>query len=238
MGNEQYATLEDLVFSRSFRHWVLDENTPDADFWTDWQSRNPDKRELIEQAKAIIYALQLNIRPLAEETIETEIGRVLEKLHEGRFGLPQEQPSRLPIARRLARSWTIAAIVAGIALFAWGLRLYWHRTHEDVLHSFLADHNSTPIVKRAGNADSTRAITLPDGSTVRLSPGSRLYYPDKLLTSTRRREVYLDGGAFFDIAHNAAYPFYVYTHSIVTKVLGTSFSISLTRVVQERRHIG
>jgi transmembrane sensor len=225
MANELYNTLEDLVFSRSFRNWVLNENAPEADFWTDWLARNPEKHPVVNQAKAIIYALQLNLRPLPEETVEREIGAVLEKLHEGRFNLPGELPLRPVATRRTVRVWTMAAIVAGIAVFAWSLRLYWHRSHEDVLQSFLAGHQTAPIVQRTGNADTTGALTLPDGSTVRLTPGSRLYYPDKLLTAGGRREVYLDGGAFFDIAHNAAHPFYVYTHSVVTKVLGTSFRI-------------
>jgi transmembrane sensor len=225
MGNELYNTLEDLVFSRSFRNWVLNEIAPEADFWTDWLARNPEKHPMVNQAKAIIYALQLNLRPLPEETVEREIGRVLEKLQEGPFSLSGEMPLRPVASRGISRIWTIAAIVAGIALFAWSLRLYWNRSREDLLQSFLAGHKTTPVIQRTGNTDSTHTLLLPDGSTVRLTPGSRLYYPEKLLTAGHRREVYLDGGAFFDIAHNAAFPFYVYTHSVVTKVLGTSFRI-------------
>jgi transmembrane sensor len=221
MGNELYNSLEDLVFSRSFRNWVLNDNTPETDFWSGWLAENPDRQEMVNQAKAIIYALQLNLRPLSEETVEREIGKVLRKVHEGHFSLPAE-PSRRP--RRITRVWRIAAVVAVVAIGAWSLRVYW--THRDVLHTFLADHKTSPVVQKMGNADSTHTLTLPDGSTVMLTPGSRLYYPEKLLTSGHRREVYLDGGAFFDIAHNAAYPFYVYTHSVLTKVLGTSFRIS------------
>jgi ferric-dicitrate binding protein FerR (iron transport regulator) len=226
MGNELYNTLEDLVFSRSFRNWVLKGNAPEADFWMDWLARNPDKQEVVNQAKAIIYALQLNLRPLPEEVVEREIVQVLEKLHEGRFGLSRELPLRPIATRRTIRVWTIAAVVAGIAIFAWSLRQYWNRGREDVLQSFLTGHQTAPIVQRKRDTDTTGVLTLPDGSTVRLTRGSRLYYPDKLLTAGHRREVYLDGGASFDIAHNATYPFYVYTHSIVTKVLGTSFRIA------------
>ena len=222
MGNELYNSLEDLVFSRSFRNWVLNENTPEADFWSGWLAENPDKQEMVNQAKAIIYALQLNLRPLPEETVEREIGKVLRKLHEGHFNLTGEQ--REQRSRKSTRVWAIAAAIAVVAIGVWSLRLF--NTHRDVLQTFLADHKTTPIVQHTGRTDSTHTLTLPDGSTVLLTPGSRLYYPEKLLTSGHRREVYLDGGGFFDIAHNAAYPFYVYTHSVVTKVLGTSFRIS------------
>jgi transmembrane sensor len=222
MGNEPYNSLEDLVFSRSFRNWVLDGNSPEADFWSGWLAKNPDKLEMVNQAKAIIYALQLNLRPLPEETVEREIDKVLRKLHEGHFSLAREQS--IQSHRKTTRAWSIAAAIAVVIISIWTL----YRTHrqKDVLQQFIADHKTAPIIQHTGITDSTRALALPDGSTVRLTPGSRLYYPERLLTSGHRREVYLDGGAFFDIAHNAAYPFYVYTHSVVTKVLGTSFRIS------------
>lgn len=226
MGNELYNSLEDLVFSRSFRNWVLNETAPEADFWMDWLTRNPDKREMVNQAKAIIYALRLNLRPLPEEAVEREIGKVIEKLQEGRYRLPGEESLEPVVFRRSRRIWTVAAAVAVLAIGIWVLRQYWIQSHEDVLHTFIASHRGAPMVQRLGKTDSAAALVLPDGSTVRLTAGSRIYYPDKLLTPGHRREVYLDGGAFFDVAHNAAYPFYVYTNSVVTKVLGTSFRIA------------
>lgn len=221
-----FKTLEDLVFSRSFRDWVLKGDTREADFWADWQARNPDMREIINQAKAIIYALQLNLRPLPEEKVDREITRVLDKLHEGRFSLAGELPLRPRISRRPAQIWTAAALLAGLVILFWGLRLYWFHERDDAFRSFVSVHKTSPIVQQTGNTDSAHSLVLPDGSTVRLTSGSHLFYPDKLLTPGGRREVYLDGDAFFEITHNADHPFYVYTHSIITKVLGTSFRIS------------
>ncbi len=228
MGKDEYNSLEDLVFSRSFRNWVLDGDTPEAGFWVSWQDQNPDKLELIHHAKAIIYALQLQIRPLSEEAVDMEIVKVLEKLRDGRISLPREIPYRPAIlSSRPARAWTLAAAAAGVCIFAWSLRLYLHR-QPDVFHSFLAVNTSTPMRQQTGSADSTHLLTLPDGSRVRLSPGSKLYYPQGLFTASHRREMFLDGSAFFDVTHDAAHPFYVYTNSIITKVLGTSFQVRTT----------
>ncbi|WP_423146367.1 FecR family protein [Rubrolithibacter danxiaensis] len=67
-------------------------------------------------------------------------------------------------------------------------------------------------------------IHLPDGSTVILSSGSKLQYPSSF-TSSSKREVNLDGGAFFDISHNPSKPFVVHTGKVQTTVLGTAFSV-------------
>src|SRR5690606_12245336 len=41
------------------------------------------------------------------------------------------------------------------------------------------------------------------------------------------REVFLEGNAFFEVASNPQKPFYVHSKHITTKVLGTSFLISI-----------
>jgi ferric-dicitrate binding protein FerR (iron transport regulator) len=66
-------------------------------------------------------------------------------------------------------------------------------------------------------------IYLTDGSTVILEKGSTLTYNPNF--NEKRREVSLEGNAFFDIAKDASRPFLVHTGDIVTKVLGTSFQI-------------
>ncbi|MEJ7831149.1 MAG: FecR domain-containing protein [Segetibacter sp.] len=67
-------------------------------------------------------------------------------------------------------------------------------------------------------------LFLPDGSTVIISAGSKLKYPSSF-DSMMKREVYLEGQAFFDISHNTAKPFIVHTGKIETTVLGTAFNI-------------
>nr|WP_242689074.1 FecR domain-containing protein [Pedobacter sp. SYSU D00535] len=66
-------------------------------------------------------------------------------------------------------------------------------------------------------------IRLPDNSTVILRPGSKIRYADSFTSS--KREVYLEGEAFFEVTKDARRPFIVRTEELITKVLGTSFSV-------------
>ncbi|MCE7040092.1 FecR family protein [Dyadobacter sp. CY312] len=68
-----------------------------------------------------------------------------------------------------------------------------------------------------------KIFDLPDGSKVTLEPGAKLFYPE--VFADRERRVYLSGDVFFEIAHDTSRPFYVHANNIVTKVLGTSFTI-------------
>lgn len=66
-------------------------------------------------------------------------------------------------------------------------------------------------------------LLLPDSTLVWLNAGSHIKY-DKAYGATRR-EVYLTGEAYFDVARNAEKPFIIHTDRIDIKVLGTSFNI-------------
>lgn len=66
-------------------------------------------------------------------------------------------------------------------------------------------------------------FTLSDGSKVVLEPGATLFYPDRF--ESDQRNVFLKGNVFFEIAHDTSRPFFVHANNIVTKVLGTSFTI-------------
>lgn len=66
-------------------------------------------------------------------------------------------------------------------------------------------------------------VWLPDSSLVTLNAGSELRYP--LHFEQNKRQVYLSGEAFFQIRHDEAAPFAVYTPLLKVSVLGTSFNV-------------
>ena len=77
---------------------------------------------------------------------------------------------------------------------------------------------------KENTSDTAQQIVLSDGSTVTLQSKSIIHYPVNFNAS--QREVFLEGTAFFKVAKNPEKPFLVYYNNIVTKVLGTSFTIT------------
>jgi transmembrane sensor len=68
-----------------------------------------------------------------------------------------------------------------------------------------------------------KEVKLPDGSKVFMNQNSRLRYANNLTGPDRA--VYLEGEAYFDVAHEEARPFVVYANNTQTQVLGTTFDI-------------
>lgn len=68
-------------------------------------------------------------------------------------------------------------------------------------------------------------LSLADGTLVWLNSGSKLIYPTAFDASNR--EVFLEGEGIFDVAHNAAKPFFVRAaNNYSVRVLGTLFNVS------------
>jgi transmembrane sensor len=67
-------------------------------------------------------------------------------------------------------------------------------------------------------------ITLNDGSRVYLNSSSTLSYPATFTSD--KREVFLEGEAFFEVIRNENRPVLIRSGNITTRVLGTSFNVN------------
>lgn len=89
-------------------------------------------------------------------------------------------------------------------------------------------------VKGAGSATAMNTLStpkggqyklvLPDGSKVWLNAASSITFPARF--SSRDRSVSITGEAYFEIANDAARPFFVKAKETEVKVLGTSFNVN------------
>jgi len=68
-----------------------------------------------------------------------------------------------------------------------------------------------------------KQLKLPDGSKVVLERNSSLRYSIEF--DVLNREVFLEGEAFFEVNPDPLKPFMVYANDVITRVLGTSFTV-------------
>jgi ferric-dicitrate binding protein FerR (iron transport regulator) len=207
---------------------VLKGDGPEAAFWTSWVANNTNKLELINQARAVIHALQQNGRILPDLTVDSEVHKVLQKLREGRLNLVREIPNRPRIGRRPPnRTWTIAAAIAAVAIICIlaGVLRHYLRTTDDFYAEFLTANPQISLHQQTAGSGSPLTLTLPDSSKVRLAAGSKLSFTEKL-GEAGHREVFLEGEALFTISPRITTPFLIYTHSTIVKAVGSSFTVN------------
>lgn len=122
------------------------------------------------------------------------------------------------------RPWRLAA--AAIVTFALLTFTYTWLNRAAVFElANISSQNNNTYLKEVTNSSSTPLkVVLPDGSEITLQNGSSIQYDSSFNNPTR--EVYLEGEAFFNVHRDVKRPFMVYAHDLVTKVLGTSFTIT------------
>ena len=127
---------------------------------------------------------------------------------------------RIKRIRKAPVQWLrYAAIMTGIAVMAGGSFLWWNYTAKQ--HAAKMDMAALKQVSLPYGAP--EKTILPDGSTVWLNAGSRIRYASDFILS--KREVFLDGEAYFDVKQDQAHPFIVHVGNIAIRVLGTEFNV-------------
>jgi len=94
--------------------------------------------------------------------------------------------------------------------------------------------NSQPVTNwqvRSNKSHFTDEITLQDGSIVTLFKNSSIRYPEPFRGN--KREIILTGDASFEVAKNKDKPFTVYSGSLSTTALGTSFRVTIFDAVKK-----
>ena len=162
----------------------------------------------------------LELRPtlfeywINEEKINTseipadDLSVILDKVHH-RINLEQDQkPKSRMIKLILTVSKIAAVLIIGLLL---GLSVQFFKKAEPVYFTSIAPKGSVS------------QMVLPDNSIVYLNAGSQLKYTVEGLKG--KREVFLDGEAWFDVTKNEKKPFVVHTLFYDVYVLGTQFNV-------------
>ncbi|MDD4516306.1 FecR family protein [Massilibacteroides sp.] len=66
-------------------------------------------------------------------------------------------------------------------------------------------------------------LILSDGTKIWVNSGTKVIFPT--VFKQDKREIYVDGEVYMEVAHNAKKPFYVNTEGFDIKVLGTAFNV-------------
>lgn len=116
--------------------------------------------------------------------------------------------------------WAAAASVALLATAG----LFSYQSYQGRLAGTSAPNG---YEERANPRGTKSKVLLADGTAVWLNADSHLWFPTAFAGS--RREVYLDGEAFFDVKRNERMPFIIHVGDNQVRVLGTSFNVKAYR---------
>ncbi|TAG17303.1 MAG: FecR family protein [Cytophagia bacterium] len=215
MKFENY-TVKDFLLDDRFVDWVK-QGTEDA-FWQDILTQYPQKRAAITQARSIVLATtQLPVQSLKDN----DLAAMWQKIQ---WRIQKEETQDTPV-RGIGQRWWWAAAASVLLVVGWWSWQQPHLSQQGVTYEKLVSQVGVQKMAEQTNENTKPLlVNLPDGSSVLLQKGGKLSYATNEF-NVEKREVYLSGEAFFEVKKETKKPFFVYANELVTKVLGTSFTV-------------
>ncbi len=207
---------DDFLADEAFRTWVRSGRFRDpSDPGSRWLVAHPERQVAARQALLFLGASGLDEPVVSDEEVEAIRRGAWQRVETARESGPVVRP--LPVRRWLG--WAAAALVL-LTLGWWGYR--------ELGYTWPGAETAQqePPVQWLDVRNASRRpalVSLPDGSTVWLETDGLLRHPTRFVGTNR--DVELSGEAFFEVTKDADHPFRVRTQTLLTTVLGTSFTV-------------
>jgi transmembrane sensor len=212
--------IADFVMDEDFIRWVNGKSRTDDNFWENWLRRNPHKHLIVAEARRILESIGSEQSAIPPAVIDLEIEKLLQAIN-----LRSKPPVEVSPVYKPVPLWKyFAASVLLTAILGASVWIFTSNKKTPEKFAYARITSSRQLIENVNTSKNTITIPLPDGSTVKLAANSRISYESKF-DSMQTRDVYLSGQAFFSVKKNPDHPFRVFANEIVTKVLGTSFTI-------------
>jgi transmembrane sensor len=215
MPDYKNFTAEDYLADGSFVNYLLQQNEADVQLWNSRKAAGQLQEQEYQRAIDLFAVLREQ-----HKTIHVNKEEEQEKLRQmiaGQHEADRATIKVISLSRKkqpfLRYAWPAAAAVLILIAAGWYL-----------LES--AANKPTPVkdfIAFAITKQDIRKITLPDGSTVILNGNSSISITPGF--NNKKREVLLNGTAFFQVAKDPNKPFTVISGRVSTTALGTSFYI-------------
>ena len=228
--------LEDFVMDAHFQQWLRFQKPEDETFWRSYSKNNIHQAAEIQSAHNLLKSIYSRFdTQISDDEIQAEIQKLVSKAKMGmgnsewKIGDSKTNSSSIiendtdTIRKSSFVNHKFLAIAASIILLLTAGIFYFKAPKSEYIQ---LTKSQKSLIEKINTTSQPLSIVLNDGSIVTLESGSKMSYPATF--DTQKREVYLSGNAFFNVAKNSNQPFLVYANETVTKVLGTSFWIKAT----------
>ncbi len=208
--------IEDFIQDESFVKWVLDPNSVNLVQWEKIRALYIDKENEINIAIDIINSLK-------NGEDENEINEDVKKIWMNLSPIVQrETPNEKKSVELKSKQYNLGfwlRIAASIVLVA-SFSFWYLQSKEEA--SIVSE--KVQVIEKSNPKGRRSTITLKDGSTVVLNSESSLSYASNF--GEDKRELTLEGEAFFEVIKNPKIPFVVIGGKVTIIALGTSFNVS------------
>ncbi len=184
----------------------------EIEFLMNWINENAEHRQYFEQMKTVWDGVEIVYNPdnINSDQSWSELKSLLEK----------EKNTHIKISDKSYKNKNMSVFlrIAAIVLISFGLSWI-------VFYTYYNYYSNTKfgMLELTVPKGSKSVLKLADGTTIWLNSETVVKYPEHF--SSKQRDVYIEGEAFFKVSKNKEWPFKVHTSDLDIIVLGTSFNV-------------
>ncbi|HSI74508.1 MAG TPA: FecR domain-containing protein [Lunatimonas sp.] len=213
-----YTTVDDFLQDRSFVRWVLNPDSPTSSHW-EKIANDKGTAILLRQSRLILLELDL---PGNDWEVQDQL-TLLSKIHQR----IQIKNSHTPIACKDTNTYRSnfrkkASYVLFLVFFSFIAFLAFDIVKTEKVE--VVEKVEAEWITKFNPKGQKSKIHLPDGSTVIINAESEIKFRSDF--GETNRQVYLKGESFFEVAPDSLLPFQVFSGTLITTALGTSFNIN------------
>ncbi len=201
--------INKYIHNPLFLKWVYESDESTNEYWDYYLDKNPEEKQIITRLKDELKFFRIKKHKIAQEQKSKLAQRIATQIkREKRF--------------HIASIYTVS-ILKYVAVFIFAIAissLFFYLRQNEPYGDLRAESYTTAI---AENGQISKLI-LPDSSVVWLNSGTQIKYPTDFART--KREILLDGQAFFQVKKNKQMPFKVFCKDIEVRVLGTRFNVN------------
>ena len=197
MIKKKYISIYDFLDDTSFQNWVYQNNGTDIGFWDFWIANNPDKKELVKEAKDLVQGVYFDKKFVNKQKITFEWEKLEAKIQ-----------ARKPAKKRKGKFLKLVSIAASIVFL--------------ISFSFYLINGNAKITHKT-NYGEILNLKLQDGSTVTLNSNSSLSYNKN---ESRKVWLEGEAFFQVDKKIVTKAKFWVVTKDLSVEVYGTSFNVN------------
>lgn len=193
-----------------------------------------DKYTLDEKSRESLEKWNPEDLPKRIEVTDEILDRGCQRITDGVF--PKLEPRKSEKVERerrilLAPLYKYAAVAAVLLITAFSV-IYFGDIGKGSKKEPVANNEGSNNMIILSAEDGIRHATLPDGTSLSINKGSKVSY-DEQAFNRKKREVWIEGEAYFDVARNPEKLFIIHNENLQTVVRGTSFNVKAYEELSE-----
>jgi len=252
--NSSYQDDYDFLLDETFIRWRLCQTKELDEYWRNILIDNPHLEKALQEAIVQFRAIEINRNPLSEyekNDIYNAISLKINRYKRRQLFLRIASAAAVLVIgilsvlfSTLEKNVLSEEVIIGETLPEREIMLIsgkekiniTHKSHIDLTKegkALVTDSMDSPKELLLAKTELNKLIvpygkranlTLSDGSEVWLNSGTQFDFPSNF--TGKKREVYVNGEVFIDVAHNPRIPFIAHVGDMEIQVHGTSFNIS------------